>query len=213
MGYTLQSSASGAPGLRSMAWSHSRAGGKWSAASLLKSRANSSYSSGSFVSCCSAPASIAKSVATDQTWHSVSNCRTMLCLVSSDRPVAMIGCCLMMQGLTDEMIIGRVRSSITTLFQLNQGSKVASHGYPRSTSSCPMSVTRNHISLFVPLVCTFKSRKCVIIPDLFEVLSMLKIFLGFGSFCSPNPILFANAGCMKLSVAPESTNAFLLAMK
>jgi hypothetical protein len=35
-----------------------------------------------------------------------------------------------------------------------------------------MSVTRNHISLFILLVCTFKSRKCVIIPDLFEVLSV-----------------------------------------
>jgi hypothetical protein len=47
----------------------------------------------------------------------------------------------------------------------------------------------------------------------FEVLSMLKIFFGVGSSCNPNPILFANAGCMKLSVAPESTSAFLSAMK
>jgi hypothetical protein len=196
-----------------MAWSHSRAGGNRSAASSLKSRANPLYSSGSAVSCCSAPASIARSVATDQTWHSVSNCRTMLCLISSDKPATMIGCCLRMRGLIDEIMMGRVRSSMTALFQLNLGSKVASHGYPRSISSCPMSVTRNRISLFVLLVCMFKSRKCVIIPDLFEVLSILKIFLGFGSSCSPNPILLANAGCMKLSVAPESTSAFLSAMK
>jgi hypothetical protein len=37
--------------------------------------------------------------------------------------------------------------------------------------------------LFIPSVYTFKSRKCVIIPDLFEVLSMLKIFLGRGDKC------------------------------
>jgi hypothetical protein len=35
MGYTLQSSASGAPGLRSIVWSHSLAGGNLSAASSL----------------------------------------------------------------------------------------------------------------------------------------------------------------------------------
>jgi hypothetical protein len=111
------------------------------------------------------------------------------------------------------MVIGRIHSSTTVLLQLNFGSKVASHGYPRSSSSCPMSVTRNHVSLFIPLVRTFKSRKCVIIPDLFEVLSMLKIFFGVRSSCNPNPILFVNAGCIKLSVAPESTSAFLSAMK
>jgi hypothetical protein len=110
-------------------------------------------------------------------------------------------------------MMGSTHSSITVLLQLNFGSNVASQGYPRSISLCPISVTRNRISLFVPLARTFKSRKCVIIPDLFDVLSMLKIFLGVGSFCSPNPILFANAGCMKLSVAPESTSAFLSAMK
>jgi hypothetical protein len=125
----------------------------------------------------------------------------------------MIGCCLRMRGLIEDIVIGRIRSSTMALLQLNFGSKVASHGYPRSSSSCPMSVTRNHISLFIPLVRTFKSRKCVIIPDLLEVLSMLKIFFGVGSSCNPNPILFANAGCMKLSVAPESTSAFLSAMK
>jgi hypothetical protein len=193
--------------------SHSLDGGKWSAASSLKSRANSLYSSGSFASCCSAPASIAKSVATDQTWHSVSSCQTMLCFASSDRLAAMTGCCLMLRGLMEDMRIGRICSSMTALLHWNFGSKVANHGYPRSISSCPMSVTRKRISLFILLVRTFKSRKCVIIPDLLEVLSMLNIFLGFGSSCSPNPILFANAGCMKLSIAPESTSAFLSAMK
>jgi hypothetical protein len=196
-----------------MAWSHSRAGGNRSAASSLKSRANSLYSSGSVASFCSAPASIARSVATDRTWHSVSSCRTILCFAFSDRPAAMTGCCLILRGLIEDMRIGRTHSSMTALLHWNLGSKVASHGYPRSISSCPMSVTRNRISLLIPLVCTFKSRKCVIIPDLFEVLSMLKIFLGVGSSCSPNPILFANVGCIKLSVAPESTSAFLSAMK
>jgi hypothetical protein len=37
----------------------------------------------------------------------------------------------MKRGLMDDMMIGRVRSSITALLQLNFGSKVASHGYPR----------------------------------------------------------------------------------
>jgi hypothetical protein len=74
MGYTLQSSASGAPGLRSMAWSHSLDGGNLSAASLLNNQANSWYSLGSSASVCCSPAWIARSVATPWIVHSASNC-------------------------------------------------------------------------------------------------------------------------------------------
>jgi hypothetical protein len=137
----------------------------------------------------------------------------MDCFVSSDRVAAMVGWFQVIRGLIEEIMIGKTRSSMTALLQLNLGSNVASHGYPRSTSLCPISVTRNRISLLIPLARTFKSRKCVIIPDLLVILSMLKIFFGVGSVCSPNPIRFANAGCIKLSVAPESTSAFLSAMK
>jgi hypothetical protein len=156
---------------------------------------------------------MARSVATPQIVHSASSCQTMDCFVSSDSTVAIVGWFRIIRGLIEEMIMGRTHLSMTVLVQLNFGSNVASQGYPKSISSCPISIMRKHISLLVLLVHTFKSRKCVIIPDLFDVLSMLKIFFGVESICYPNPILFANAGCIMLSVAPESTNAFLLAMK
>jgi hypothetical protein len=53
----------------------------------------------------------------------------------------------------------------------------------------------------------------MIFPDLFVVLSMLNIFRGVGSSFIPNPIFIVKFGCMKLSVAPESTSARLSAMK
>jgi hypothetical protein len=145
--------------------------------------------------------------------HSVVSCRTMLCLSYSDNVDAITGCFWITLGLIDDMMIGSMRSSITVLLQLNFGLKVANQGYPRSISSFLMSVMRNLISLWIPLVHMSKSRKCVIIPDLLVVLSMLKIFFGLGSFCNPSPIHFANAGCMKLSVATKSTSAFFSAMK
>jgi hypothetical protein len=147
MGYTLQSNASGAPGLRLIVWSHSLDGGNLSAASLLNNRPNSWYSGGSSVLVCCSPACIASSVATPRIVHSDSSCLIMDCLVSSVNAVAMTGRFQVMCGLIDEMTIGRMRSSTTALLQLNFGSYVASQGYPRSTSSCPISITRKHISL------------------------------------------------------------------
>jgi hypothetical protein len=41
----------------------------------------------------------------------------------------------------------------------------------------------------------------------------VEYFLGVGSSFIPNPIFVAKLGCMKLSVAPESTSARLSAMK
>ena len=67
--------------------------------------------------------------------------------------------------------------------------------------------------LSIPLVVTLSSRECVILPDLLLVLSILYIRFGFSSGVIDSPNLFAKAGWMKLSVAPESTSAFLSAMK
>jgi hypothetical protein len=130
MGYTLQSNASGAPGLRSIAWSHSLDGGNLSAASLLNSRANFWYSGGSSALVCCSPACIASSVATPQMVQSDSSCLTMLCFVLSVNAVAMTGRSRVMCGLIDEMMIGRMCSSITALLQLNFGLYMASQGYP-----------------------------------------------------------------------------------
>jgi hypothetical protein len=41
----------------------------------------------------------------------------------------------------------------------------------------------------------------------------IEYFSGVGSSFIPNPIFVAKLGCMKLSVAPESTSARLSAMK
>jgi hypothetical protein len=147
MGYTLQSNASGAPGLRSMAWSHSLDGGNLSAASSLNNRANSWYTGGSSALVCCSPACIASLVATPQMVHSDSSCLTMVCFVSSVSAVVMTGQFRVMCGLIEEMMMGRIHLSITALLQLNFGLYVASQGYPRSISSCPMSVTRKCISL------------------------------------------------------------------
>ena len=98
-------------------------------------------------------------------------------------------------------------------FHPNFGSNVASQGYPSRMSSLPMSVTRNRMTFSIPLVVTLSSSEWVILPDLLLVLSMLYIRFGVSSGVISNPSLFAKAGCMKLSVAPESTSAFFSAMK
>jgi hypothetical protein len=41
---------------------------------------------------------------------------------------------------------------------------------------------------------------------------MLKMFFGLLRLRVPNPILLTKLGCTKLSVAPESTSAFMSAM-
>ena len=116
-------------------------------------------------------------------------------------------------GWVDDMMMGRALVSMMASLHLNFGSNVASQGYPRSISSLPISVTRNRITLSVPLVVTLSSREWVILPALLLVLLMLYILLGFSSGVIANPNLFAKAGWMKLSMTPESTSAFLLAMK
>jgi hypothetical protein len=91
-------------------------------------------------------------------------------------------------------MIGSICLLMTALLQLNFGLNVANQGYPSSTSLCPISVTRNHISLWIPLVHTSRSRKWVIIPDLLIVLSILKLFFGVGSSRNPNPICLQMQG-------------------
>src|SRR5882757_416474 len=49
-------------------------------------------------------------------------------------------------------------------------------------------------------------------PALFSVLSIFHILRGLSKGVKPSPILFANAGVMKLLVAPESTSALISAI-
>ena len=53
----------------------------------------------------------------------------------------------------------------------------------------------------------------VIIPSLFYVLSAFHILRGLSETFGRIPILATKLGCMKLSVAPESTRVFLSAVK
>jgi hypothetical protein len=61
-------------------------------------------------------------------------------------------------GLIVRSMIGRLDSSMVPCFQLNRGSYVDNHGYPRRTSSHPMSVIRNLISCVFPAVVTARER-------------------------------------------------------
>src|SRR6266702_2875031 len=60
-------------------------------------------------------------------------------------------------GFTDQMTIGKACSFITVWVQLNWGLNVESHGYPRTMSSFPTLVMRNHISLHMFFISTFRS--------------------------------------------------------
>jgi hypothetical protein len=119
---------------------------------------NSWYSLGILTSFVCSPAWIARSVDTPPMVHSVSSCHTIDCFSPCVNVDAMIGCDQIILGLIDEMITGMNRGSMVALLQLNFGSNVANQGYPSRTSSCPMSVMRHRISLWIPLVTTFKSR-------------------------------------------------------
>ena len=62
-------------------------------------------------------------------------------------------------GCVDERIMGRARVSMMASFHPNFGSNVASQGYPRSTSSFPILVMKNHMTFSIPLVVTLSSRE------------------------------------------------------
>jgi hypothetical protein len=61
-------------------------------------------------------------------------------------------------GLIVQSTMGRLDSSIVPCLQLKRGSYVDSQGYPRRTSSHPMSVIRNLISCVFPAVVTARER-------------------------------------------------------
>src|ERR1700744_213125 len=112
----------------------------------------------------------------------------------------------------DFTITGRCSVSIVPSAQLNFGSNVANQGYPKIRSSCPRSVTRNLILFCFFPVCTLRSAYSTIRPALLFVPSIFQIFLGHSSFWVPSASLLISRGCMKLSVAPESTRICLSAL-
>ena len=112
----------------------------------------------------------------------------------------------------DFTITGRYSVSMVPSAQLNFGSNVASQGYPKIRSSCPRSVTRNLILFCFCPVCMLKSMYSVIRPALLFIPSIFQIFLVRSSFWVPKASLLISRGCMKLSVAPESTRIYLLAL-
>src|SRR6201996_1355341 len=108
---------------------------------------------------------------------------------------------------------GCMCSSMVASFQLIFGWNAANHGYPRTISSPPRSVTKKRIcSFWFPhRIC--KSTKLLICPALLCVPSMFQIVLGFLSESFPIFILFRSFSLMKFSVAPESTSTCLSAIE
>ena len=94
---------------------------------------------------------------------------------------------------------------MTPLVQLNWGSKVVSHGYPKIRSSLPRLVTKNLIVSSLFPVRIERSTYWVSMPAWLLVLSMFQIFRGLSKGWVPNPRRVMSLGSMKLSVAPEST--------
>src|SRR6266404_9264310 len=80
------------------------------------------------------------------------------------------------------------------------------------TSSIPRSVMRNHIFSSHFPVLTNRSTYSVNCPAQLVDPSIFHIFMDRSSFCVPTWSLLTNFGCMKLSVAPESTRILLSAM-
>jgi hypothetical protein len=141
--------ASGVPGLNSMAWSHDRLGGNRFNSSSLKTLLNFLYSSGIvtfFVYCWAATASSTEVFrivgGSPPTSHSSSATISARSLV--ERYLSTTSFRLF--GLMVRSTIRRLDSSMVPCLQLKRGLYVDSQGYPRRTSSHPMSVTRNLIS-------------------------------------------------------------------
>jgi hypothetical protein len=149
MGYILHSMASGTPGLKSMAWLHDRRGGNLFDSSSLKTFANFWYSLGIATCLVYCWAATAKSTDAFQMIEgspptSCSSSATMSAHSSVERYRATTS--LRSFGLMVRSTIGRLDSSIVPCLQLKRGSYVDSQGYPRRTSSRPISVIRDLIS-------------------------------------------------------------------
>src|SRR6267378_7468560 len=80
------------------------------------------------------------------------------------------------------------------------------------TSSIPRSVIRNHIFSSRFPVLTNRSTYSVNCPARLVDPSIFQIFIDHSSLCVPIWSLLTNFGCIKLSVAPESTRILLSAM-
>jgi hypothetical protein len=153
--------ASGAPGLNSMVWSHNCLGGNHFDSSSLKTLLNFLYSSGIvtfFVYCWAATASstdvfriIGGSPPTSRSSSATISARS-----SVERYLSTTSFRLF--GLMVRSTIGRLDSSMVPCLQLKRGSYADRQGYPRRTSSHPMSVTRNLISCVFPAVVTVRER-------------------------------------------------------
>jgi hypothetical protein len=161
IGYILHSMASGAPGLNSMAWSHARCGGNHFDSSSLNTLANFRYSWGitTFVVYCWAVTASSTEVFRIMGGSpptSRSNSATMSVCSSVERYRTTTSHHSL--GLIVRSMTGRLDSSMVPCFQLNRGSYIDNHGYPRRTSSRPMSVIRNLISCVFPAVVTARER-------------------------------------------------------
>src|SRR6266702_6345675 len=102
-------------------------------------------------------------------------------------------------------------SSRTAFFQSILGWNAANQGYPKTSSSFPMWVTRKRISSFLGPTCTCRSTYSLIVPALLWVLSIFQMYQGFFRGIFPIFILLRSFSLMKLLVAPELTSTSRLA--
>src|SRR6266702_127375 len=89
-------------------------------------------------------------------------------------------------------------SSNTAFFQSILGWKAANQGYPKTSSSSPMWVTRKRISSFLGPTCTCRSTYSLMDPDLLWVPSIFQMYRGFFRGIFPIFILLRSLSLMKL---------------
>jgi len=95
-----------------------------------------------------------------------------------------------------------VFQSIFGLYCFNQGS-------PKIILSFPNSVTRNLVLIFFLPICILSHMQLLIVPELFSVLSALKIWIFFPIGIKMIPFCLVNFLSMKVLPAPESIRTFI----
>src|SRR5580692_8676363 len=196
-----------------MAWSHFLLSGKRSEASLEKIFPNWWYCSGtnschvlftlsvvSMASCCATVIFliVVQTHTSSPGSHPGIDCTQLVLLGSSFFLI------IHSPALDVEIVTASLRDP---LVQLIFGSAASKNGYPRISSSVPMSATKNWWVDWRPPQSTVRVTPCTMSPIWFSVPSMFFTFLGLCSGLVMIPNWSMVLGCMKHSVAPVSNNA------
>jgi len=96
-----------------------------------------------------------------------------------------------------------------SVFQSIFGLYCFSKGSPKIILSFPNSVMRNLVLIFFLPICILSHLQFSIVPELFSVLSALKIWIFFPIGIKVIPFCLVNFLSMKVPPAPESIRAFI----